>query len=708
MMLRPLDALRPAALLLAFSLSLHTVAAPPAIELNDDPRLPRCLARASGVMPAPDLVLSSDTDGTTYLYVAGFDPADWGGSLQKRRIVFLADGNMESGATEWDAAPALIALDPDARRIYTSRTDGPALRTIPFIWDRLSGAQKAQLDVSPVDGRNDQLGEKRLAYLRGHRGEEIGRAGGPFRQRSQLLGDIINSPPAMFTTPPVMSANGYLDFYEAKKGRPLTVFVGANDGMLHAFEATTGAELFAYVPGAVFARLSRLTDTAYVHRAYVDGAIRLADVQLDAQWKTVLVAAMRGGAKGVFALDVTDPARFIEGRGALWEFTDADDPDIGNVIGAPAVARFKTGAINGAAVYRGFAIVPSGVNNYGDAADGRVQAAAYNALFLLALDKAPTERWKEGGNYFKFVLPAGASGRANGLGEPTVVYAGDGAAHYVYAADLQGNLWRFDFSGSAPWRNALGPAPYRPVFIATDRHGLPQPIMQRPTVAFAPGGYLILIGTGRLLQASDLDGAPFPPQSFYAVFDAPPLRAASVRRAQLAERTVTLRDEGNALTLGGDRFQYGDRKGWYLDFLSGNQTGERSLTPAEIADNRLYFQTFIPPANTCGLPGRRRYVLDVLAGLPPDGGVTGYPVSATERALMPSVMSPAQQETGTPDASGKRRIHTRFGQLRLRDDRQGADGEGASAAPVVEQVTVAGRLSWREIVDWEALRAPPK
>src|SRR5471032_839590 len=181
---------------------------------------------------------------------------------------------------------------------------------------------------------------------------------------------------------------GYATFYARSKLRRAAVYLGANDGMLHAFDVVDGSELFAYVPDALIATLNDLTSPAYVHQAYVDGLASAAEAQVNGVWKTVLVSGMGGGAQGVFALDVSDPQQFAAGSGALWEFTDRDDPDMGNVVGLPQIAQFRAGASG----MRYFAVVASGLDN--DADDGEIAhagrtRAGNGALFLLALDKAP-------------------------------------------------------------------------------------------------------------------------------------------------------------------------------------------------------------------------------------------------------------------------------------------------------------------------------
>ena len=120
------------------------------------------------------------------------------------------------------------------------------------------------------------------------------------------------------------------------------VYIGANDGMLHGFNAETGAEVFAYVPSAVFSKLNALTELTYPnqHQFYVDASPTVRDVQFsDGSWHTVLVSGLRGGGTSYFALDVTDPTALTETNAAnvvLWEFTDAD---LGLTFNQPSLVR---------------------------------------------------------------------------------------------------------------------------------------------------------------------------------------------------------------------------------------------------------------------------------------------------------------------------------------------------------------------------------
>jgi len=671
----------------------HALAGMPAIALESDPRLVYCASATPGTSRVTGLVVANG-----YAYETAFDPAHWSGSMKKRRIGFGADGNAALQAIEWDAADLLQAIDPQARRIHTFRTDS-APHTIPFLWERLSAAQKALLDMSPVTGKSDGLGEQRLRYLRGERSLEK-----VFRPRAGLLGDIVNSTPIVIGAPsPGILEAGYQAFYEQNKDRSPVVVVGANDGMLHAFDTGDGHELFAYVPQAVFAQLAQLTRPDYRHRAYVDGAIAVSEAQIDSQWKTILVAAMRGGTQGAFALDVTDASHF-EQAGALWEFSDADDPHMGNAIGAPAVAKFHIGTRKGVPVYRYFAVVAAGLNNYVDDGTGRFDAHGRNALFLLALDKAPGEKWKAGSNYYKFLLPSADAGMANGLAEPALIKGSDGAVRYLYAGDLQGNVWRLDFSGVAPW---AGATPLKPVFSATDAQGRRQPITQKPAVVFASDGYLLLFGTGRLLESGDLRADRFQAQSFYGVQDIAEHPGETIRRSQLRERTLRARADG-LLEISGRAFSYGaSSRGWYLDFVDGQQTGERVLRAAEVIGNRAYFSTAMPSEDACRSIGGRTYVVDTLTGLPPDTVLSGYP-TAVYPSYGPIAMPIAPPEIMPRDARGKRKIRNRIGALKDDGDASMRAKQETGGRPGSEQITTAGRLSWRELVNWNDARKTPK
>lgn len=114
----------------------------------------------------------------------------------------------------------------------------------------------------------------------------------------------------------------YTSFQNSVANRTPIIYVGANDGMLHAFNANTGVEVFAFIPTAVIENLNKLTSKTYGtstggHQYYVDGSMTVADVYFGNDWHTVLVGSLGGGGREVFALDITNP----NAPKLLWEFT---------------------------------------------------------------------------------------------------------------------------------------------------------------------------------------------------------------------------------------------------------------------------------------------------------------------------------------------------------------------------------------------------
>jgi type IV pilus assembly protein PilY1 len=735
-------------------------AAPPPLEIASEPILAGCVAAGGGppvrgmplVLPA---TAGAGADAATFTaFQASYGRADWSGHFERYAVQADSVAVLAAAAPVWDAGVILTGTAgnpprpaPSARNIYTAvaHADG-TLTTAPFAWDALSGAQRAMLDRAPGAGarsRFDGMGRQRMDYLRGERTLE----GSLFRRRGSVLGDAVNSTPVYVGVAPARERGAaYAAFYARSKVRRPAIYLGANDGMLHGFDAADGSELFAYVPDALFGTLNRLTSPAYVHTAYVDGPASAGEAYAGGAWKTVLVSGMGGGAQGVFALDVTDPLHF-DAAGALWEFTDRDDPMMGNVATRPQVARVRTGGSGGAAVLRDMAIVASGWNNY--AADGHASSDGNGALFLLALDKPPSQPWRRNDNYYRLVTPISDPARPNGLSAPALVSDADGVLRYAYAGDLQGNLWRFDLSGDAPWPGAVGPGPGKtPLFVARDAGGARQAIAQQPKVVFATGGgYLILFGTGRMLEADDRLPARFAPQSYYAILDTLATPAQLVEgRGDLTPRSLSGADGAPALTLTGTELSAGS-KGWYIDFLDAAATGERSLDSGVLTDGQLALNTVLPGRTPCDATRSRSYVLDALTGLPSasmtagasggagggsagggagggssggggaaaaDSRMTGrlapdyavrpvllrlpaaLPVRGAAPGGAPAGPAPGSSTSATVARASRTVAIAVFSALGTTPVRSG--GSLSVAAP-------SGRLSWREVVNWRELHA---
>jgi type IV pilus assembly protein PilY1 len=230
-----------------------------------------------------------------------------------------------------------------------------------------------------------------------------------------------------------------------------TVYIGANDGMLHAFNAANGQELFAYIPGIInFGNLADLSRRDYDHRWFVDGPISVSSRSLSPDGtKNILVGSLGRGGKGVYALDVTTPASFGTGN-VKWERSSTStvppaSDNMGLVLGKPVLAKVRNGTSTSAVV------LGNGINSGSDKA----------VLLVLNMDDGSVIR----------EIPTDNTTN-NGLFAPTGIYAADGKTLvYAYAGDLQGNVWKFDLTSSTP-----GSWSAKKIFHAEKTTGTPQPI----------------------------------------------------------------------------------------------------------------------------------------------------------------------------------------------------------------------------------------
>ncbi|MEJ7808242.1 MAG: PilC/PilY family type IV pilus protein, partial [Telluria sp.] len=448
-----------------------------------------------------------------------------------------------------------------------------------------------------------------------------------------------------------------------------------------------GAELFAYVPAALMAHLAALSSPTYQARPYVDGSPGQGDARVGGGWRTVLASGMGMGARGVFALDITDPTQFGQGLGALWEFTADDDPAMGHVREAPVIAKINTNKGGKLEASRHFAIVSSGWNSLAPHGDG--------TLFLLALDKPAAQTWQRGANYFSMSTTGANGDLPNALSAPALVLAADGSARRAYAGDLHGRLWRFDFQSMTAHR----------LFTARDQEGVAQPIAHAPKVVFAPGGgYVVVFATGKLIEETDLLPAAFTQQSVYAILDGPGTTPDPVSaRSQLAERTLATAATGYAIT--GGRFAYagpGAKKGWYFDFPNALTQGERAAASPVSIEGAIALASILPGAANDGAPSSRLYIVDALTGFAYDPVAGAMPDAATgELAPIAPSLPPlfvvsglavgARNPTGGATATRRVTLVTPY-----------VTGQVPPAITIDVQFP-SGRLGWREVGNWHEL-----
>ncbi len=564
-------------------------------------------------------------------------------------------GVVDTSTILWSAAEKLdeklAGNNINNRNIITYRVNADGTKTgVPFNYDtHLTTTQKSLLD-NPVPfalpagyGDNDgKIGDERLAYLRGdqtHEGDQADQ--GEFRSRLKnkgRLGDIIHSTPSYVGTPlftgrdndPYPTSKPYSSFASTYSNRTPVLYVGANDGMLHGFNADTGEELFAYVPNIFFDKLTDLTFPDYVHKMYVDERPSINDAFYGDAWHTVLIGALGAGGKGLFAIDITDPTTFSTEAGAannvMWEFTSADDADLGFTYSRPIITMTNAKE-NGEKIW--VAIFGNGYNS--SSTDGDA------ALFIAKLSGGLDGSWVLNQDYYKSVTGKGKAESSdgltpNGLGVPRAVDVdGNGTTDYVYVGDLQGNLWRFDLTATNPglWDDTKS---RQIIFTATDSNGKPQPIVNQPIVVRNPkqglGGVIVIVGTGTWFKEDDIGSTDI--QSMYGVWDDFSSTGYPVSKSELVEQEfINEVDQVSGFivrSLTNNPVNYSkddDVMGWRLDFdaeIAGGGTieypGERAVRRLFLIGNSLLTTTVIPnPALACEvLPG------GFLIGIDPNTG----------------------------------------------------------------------------------------
>lgn len=564
---------------------------------------------------------SSRLDEGTAIFQAMFDSGNWTGDLLS--FDFLTE------SLSWSAAAELRSINfPHINRTIVTTYDGSAVELNSLT----PPAAPAALGYAP-DGTEDGLITERIEWLYGRERDDL-----DFRSRLvdgeyELMGDIVNSDPVFVGKPnygfdslPGTEGGDYLQHRVDIQARRNMVYVGANDGMLHGFDAETGEEIMAYMPGELlqpeaddveFAPLSRLMDPGYDHRYYVDGTATVRDAYIDGEWKTILVGTMGAGGRTVFALAVTDPDDYAGTSPAdnvLWEFTDGE---LGWGVTEPEIVRLPGG---------------DWVTVFGNGYGG---VSGESGVFVVSLED-PED--------YQFVSSeVGTPADRNAMAPPFITdWTGldDNAirrtANLGYVGDLHGNLWRMDFGSN------LGDLELEPVFKATyddDGDLQRQPITTKPIGQPNPDDreqYIVSFGTGSYFLNSD--GGNKDVQSLYGLIDDFDGEISN----DLLEQLIIWQGEGTFTDPDGQEIVYGelrvttdheldDEPGWRLDLHYRGEGGTGSLPPQgervvarpSLAPgvNRpaVRYTTLIPDTDPCGL-GRTGFLmeLNITSGARPD------------------------------------------------------------------------------------------
>jgi type IV pilus assembly protein PilY1 len=529
-------------------------------------------------------------------FSTGDSAQDWSGNL----FAFPVDPatgavNTSPSAALWNAQTLLNAQNPSNRVIAT--WDPVTSKGTPFEWT--SGTPTHGIASSTLLGQQlstnllDLSGSDALSFLRGVQSFSASN-GGQYRPRAELLGDIVDSAPLYVSgASGNFTSTSYASFANSVASRPAVVYVGANDGMLHAFSALTGAELFAYIPSGVYSNLEKLTERNYasVHKFYVDGSPVAGDVFYGNAWHTLLAGGESAGGSSIYAIDVTAPQTFtteaLLSAAVLWDFTDAN---MGLTYSRPAVVNANVGALvlfgNG---YNSPTQKPFfyALNAQTGAIVGKIDLCAQVAYCNLTL--------------------------ANGLSSVVAVSLnGDlsSNANLVYAGDLQGNLWRIDISNVNPasWTVTVLFQARTPTGGSSTTPSAPlQPITVAPAVTLNPNyprfvGQMVFFGTGQMLAIADLSTTTT--QSVYGIYDNNSVPSTPIERASLVQQTLTATTIN--LTAGGTLAGRTDsantvnllqKSGWYVDLTLA--LGERIVSDPQVDSGAVVVTSVQPAGTTC-------------------------------------------------------------------------------------------------------------
>lgn len=636
-----------------------------------------------GSSTALSATMSTLTTGTQG-YSAGYDTSDYSGFLIKQDLD--ADTG-EPGATIWDAGCLLtggtfsggVCTLPNplpnagaARTILTANDSGSG--GISFEWGSLSSAQQSALNQDPTSsvkcasptattGGCDGHGQLRLNWLRGDRTNEF--VAPLLRHRSSVLGAIINSQPRYVSAPTggftdnfppgspeavaaqpnadgLPGPGSYGEYVNQNRNRDPTVYVGANDGMLHAFNGVTGEERWAYVPVTLFGidnvagesatattarrRLAKTTHNAtYQNATTVDNTPIIQDVFINGAWHTVLIGSLRYGGRGIFALDVTDPTSPT----VMWEKSSAQSgfQHLGYTYSYPNVARLSySGGSWVVAVASGYFPLPN-MTPPDPVSDD--PSASQTSLFVIDLASGALITEVSTG------LAPQSAAQTYGLSSPAIYdLNSDQVDDISVAGDLTGNLWRFDLSNASTsnWKVDLmfkaygssGEIGRHPISV--------MPVGMRDPQAHAP---IWVFGTGKFLglcdrTASSPSSGCGPDsntalQAFFGVRDYGtassnyPIVPASLNSWIIAQDAAGIRTLTGVTNVTNNR-------GWTipLDSSRTHEFGERDVVTVVpfYSANYAILTTLIPKGDDPCDPGRRGAIMAI-------DGATGGPLAAS-------------------------------------------------------------------------------
>lgn len=619
----------------------------------------------SGAATAATTSTLTPVEGDNSSFVAGFTTEKWIGDLAAYEID-INTGDY-SADPRWTASAKLstqVGQACDKRNIYVGGTGTLS----SFSWNTyacddagaptgtastgLSSAQQAYFNATVIQGLSQYSptntdgntgsvtqtanapGANLVNFVRGQRQYEgfVPANTKLYRSRETVLGDIVNSQPTYVPAPSYSySDDGYSTYKSDNSGRIPMIYVGANDGMLHAFYAPkpgdtsnaslAGKEAWAVIPSAVLPNLYKLADYQYSdrHTWYVDSTPVVGDVYdtASSSWKTILVGGLGGGGKAYYALQLNHTAASPGAAPTgLWEFKQSDtcfdptstaaqytDCHLGYTFGRPVITKYvDPNSTTGASKW--VVLLTSGYNNV------RSPAGTGDGVGYLYVLDAMTGRILH-----KISTGAGSATSPSGLREINT-YVTNALANNqtlrVYGADVLGNVWRFDINDN------LDPAGREAVKLgqALDADGNPQPITTRPMITEYTGKTVVVVGTGRLLGLTDLTSTQT--QSIYAIPDALGSTTqytnfrTSLKPMAFTQATTSTGQKYRTIACTGSDTQCATPLGWYVDL---DDSGERVNVDMLVIQGTLILASNVPQSSECNVGGYSWITqLDVLTG----------------------------------------------------------------------------------------------
>ncbi|MTV38476.1 pilus assembly protein [Duganella radicis] len=644
-------------------------------------------AAAAAATSTPNITLT-DND----IFSATFTTVRWYGELTDRKIDTTTGDVIKTPS--WSTSTT-VGKSIATRRIKMMQASQlPGSDPVDFTYDNMDGATKAWFAnkcailaqctlLSATDKATVNSGTNMVNWLRGvqdYADDNLFRAYSTTTDAAGatvpiVIGDIASSKPAYLREPHNNYPDvAYADYKNTYAGRPGTVFVAANDGMLHAFDAANGNERWAYVPRIVMSKMAALASTTYGtnHQFTADGSPEVADVKIGGAWRTMLVGGLNAGGRGYYALDVTDPTA----PKVMWELcADAavcpqhNDPDLGLSFGNPQFGIWQD---------KWVVFLTSGYNNI-PGSDGVAGGTGNGVLFIV--DAAT------GNILARARTGSGDTTTPSGLAKITAISSdplADAGVTYVYGGDVLGAMWRFDLTAAS---GAIG-------VIKMGDAGVTKPITTRPDVTQCgvpvtstdPSGLtttrttavrMVLFGTGRLLDVPDTSNTDV--QTLFALKDSG-TALGTIPTSSLVQQTLSvLGSSSNSTTYAvtNNPVDLNSKNGWYFNW--NLNAGERMNLDPQIVSGVANVITNIPSSSSaCSVGGTSNlYQVDVCTGQGVNGDPAGTTLSNTSAAVGFIIVR-------LP--SGQLKLITTF-----------ADGSNATSRTKELDTAEAHRVGWRRI-----------